>query len=286
MPILANPVFWVAAILALGLVVWFLYVENNTLEVTYYQVPLKTLPKDFDGLRIALISDLHGSIFGQEQSDIASAIEDFKPDMIAIAGDLIDRRSFTCEAAEKLLKSIKNQSPIFYVTGNHEISVDNFGAFEDLLSKYGVTLLRNQVQIIEKGNSKIAVAGLDDPLTFSPDSQEQRKGCQRSLSQIAERIGPNTFSILLAHRPHLLEIYASYDIDLVLSGHAHGGMIKIPRVGGLVSPGQGFLPKYTEGIYRYDETAMVVSRGLGNSGPFQLRLFNKPELVLLTLKSM
>ncbi len=278
-----QPTFWIIVLGLFGLAGLFLYFENTSLQLTEYQISFDTLPKEFDGFRIALVSDLHGSVFGKGQSRLVSKISDFQPDIITIAGDLFDEREFTPKPAEIFIENCKDIAPLFYVTGNHEIYSPYLDSFVEAMRDHNITFLRNDVAIIRKGSSEIALIGIDDPLVFSEHSQKQKEGCARSLSGISSKIDEDTFTILLSHRPDFIEIYASSDIDLVLSGHAHGGMIRIPGIGGVISPGQGFMPKYTEGVYREKQTTMVVSRGLGNSGRFQVRIFNRPEIVLITL---
>lgn len=278
-----QPTFWIIVLGLFGLAGSFLYFENTSLQLTEYQISFDALPKEFDGFRIALVSDLHGSVFGEDQSHLVSKISEFQPDIIAIAGDLFDEREFTLKPAEIFIESCKNIAPFFYVTGNHEVYSPYLDSFVEAMRDYNVTFLRNDVSIIRKGSSEIALIGIDDPLVFDEHSRKQKEGCELSLSSISSKIDEGTFTILLAHRPDFIDIYASSDIDLVLSGHAHGGMIRIPGIGGIISPGQGFIPKYTEGVYREKQTTMVVSRGLGNSGRFQVRILNRPELVLITL---
>jgi len=275
---------WIAVVGLLALIAWFLYVDNTFLQVTKYQIPLDALPKEFDGFRIALVSDLHGSIFGMNQSRLVSEISEFQPDMIAVAGDLFDERPFTRGPAESFVKNAKDIAPIFYVTGNHEVCSESLDLFISEMNDYGVIFLRNDAVDISRGSSRITLMGIDDPLIFDQHTNGQKEWCRQSLSDIASSIDEDVFTVLMSHRPDLIELYASSGVvDLVLSGHAHGGMIRVPGIGGLISAGQGFLPRYTEGIYRENNTTMVVSRGLGNSGRFQVRIFNRPEIVLITL---
>ena len=283
MPTSTQLTFWIIVLGFFGLAGLFLYFENTSLQLTKYQISFDSLPKEFDGFRIALVSDLHGSVFGKDQSHLVSKISEFQPDIIAIAGDLFDEREFTLKPAEIFIESCKNIAPFFYVTGNHEVYSPYLDSFVEATRDYNITFLRNDVANIRKGSSEIVLIGIDDPLVFGEHSRKQKEGCALSLSSISSKINEDTFTILLAHRPDFIDIYASSDIDLVLSGHAHGGMIRIPGIGGVISPGQGFIPKYTEGVYREKQTTMVVSRGLGNSGRFQVRILNRPELVLITL---
>lgn len=278
----AGKLSWFGTLFVAGLIAYLLYLENTWLQVTRYQVVCPGLPQDFQGFRIALISDLHGNSFGDGQSLLASAIRKFEPDMIAIAGDLLDEREFTLAPAFSLIQAIKDLAPVYYVCGNHEVATRRLDMIQAQLEDSGVHVLRNQAVSIEKGESSITIAGLDDPLALDAPPGLRRAKLQEVISKITAG-DPDAFTILLSHRPELVDVYAAGNVDLVLSGHAHGGLIRIPGIGGLVAPGQGLLPRYTAGVYRVNHTCMVVGRGLGNSRRFQLRVFNRPELVLITL---
>ncbi len=262
-----------------------LHVGNTSLQITEYEITHENLPKDFDNFKIALVSDLHGNMFGKGQAKLAFAIREFEADMIAIAGDLIDERDFTLPPALALIERIQGLAPICYVSGNHEIWSGQLDSFQAHLEKCTVAVLRNQVLEYKRGQSKIKIAGLDDPLAFSSMRSEQTGHIKQILSQITGTKTDRAFTVLIAHRPEFIDTYSLYNIDLVLSGHAHGGLIRLPGLGGLIAPGQGLRPRYTSGIYTKEGTKMVVSRGLGNSGFLQVRIFNRPELVLITLRS-
>jgi len=276
---------WVVALVVAGIVAYFLYLENTCLQVTKYEISCCNLPQDFDGFKIALVSDLHGNKFGDAQSGLVSAISEFEPDIIAIAGDLVDERDFTLAPALSLLEGIHGLAPAYYVCGNHEVCSGNLHSIQTQLERFGVHALRNQAISFTRGNSKLAVAGLDDPLNFETRFGQQKRHVGQILSQITSHVAGATFTILLSHRPEFIDTYAAHDISLVLSGHAHGGLVRLPGIGGLIAPGQGLMPRYTNGVYASGNTVMVVSRGLGNSGALQVRIFNRPELVLITLRA-
>lgn len=275
---------WIAALLAAGLIAYLLYLENTSLRVTHYEITCPDLSKAFNGFRIALISDLHGNTFGREQAQLVAAIREFEADIITIPGDLVDEREFTFAPAVSLIKGIQGLAPVYYVCGNHEAASGKLDMIQAQLENFGVTVLRNQAVSIIRGDSSIRVAGLDDPLTLNAPASRREKELHHILSQITAD-NPGAFTILLSHRPELIDVYAASEVDLVLCGHAHGGLIRLPGVGGLVAPGQGLLPSYTAGLYQTCNTFMVVGRGLGNSAAFQVRIFNRPELVLITLRS-
>jgi predicted MPP superfamily phosphohydrolase len=275
---------WIAALFAAGIIAYLLYLENTCLQVTRYEIRCHRLPRAFDGFRIVLISDLHGNTFGRGQCRLVDAIRDFEPDMIAIAGDFIDERQFTLAPALSLLQGIQGVAPICYVLGNHEAASGKFDTIQAQVEDFGVNVLRNRTVSITRGDDTIKAIGLDDPLAFDPALGRRKRQLQEELARVTYD-KPEAFTVLAAHRPELIDIYAAYNVDLALCGHAHGGLIRPPGVGGLVAPGQGLLPRYTAGLYDVGNTTMVVGRGLGNSAAFQVRVFNRPELVLITLRS-
>ncbi|MGI6162428.1 MAG: metallophosphoesterase [Bacillota bacterium] len=282
--ITGRSAFWIAVLTIAGIAAFLLHIENTSLQVTQYEITFENMPPEFDGFRIALVSDLHGNTFGHGQSVLVSEISRFEPDLIAISGDLFDERPFSWGPAIALLEGIQGLAPLYYVTGNHEIWSGRFDSVQGLIEDYGAVVLRNQAQEYPRGNSKIYIAGLDDPSVFGSERQEQKSQYEHALSQISGDVGAGAFTILLAHRPQLMGTYSSSKADLVLAGHAHGGLIRLPGIGGLIAPGQGLRPRYTAGLYTKGNTVMVVSRGLGNSGFYQVRVFNRPELVLVTLR--
>lgn len=174
-------------------------------------------------------------------------------------------------------------APVYYVTGNHEPRVSEFFQLEKQLKAAGVTVLRNQSTALQRGGEYIRLIGLDDPAFTSENRAVTEAGAVDGvLKDIPSDAGG--YVILLSHRPELLDVYAENNIDLVLSGHAHGGQVRLPFVGGLIAPNQGFLPKYTAGVHKEKQTTLVVSRGLGNS-IVPLRVNNRPELVVIALSS-
>ncbi|HHY17684.1 MAG TPA: metallophosphoesterase [Firmicutes bacterium] len=282
--ITGKSTLWIAVLVIAGIAAFLLHVENTSLQVTQYQITFADMPAEFDGFRIALVSDLHGNTFGHAQAVLVSEISRFEPDLIAISGDLFDERPFSGGPAFALLEGIHGLAPVYYVTGNHEIWSERFDSVQGQIEKSGVVVLRNQVQEYTRGNSKIYIGGLDDPSVFGPESPRQKQQYEQVLSRITGDMETGAFTVLLAHRPQFMDTYSSCGANLVLAGHAHGGLIRLPGIGGLIAPGQGLKPRYTSGLYTKGNTTMVVGRGLGNSGFYQIRVFNRPELVLVTLR--
>lgn len=266
-----------AAVLVPALLIWLL-LANSSPAATQVAVASGALPGAFEGFKIAHVSDLHNAVFGRENEKLLSLIRAAEPDIIAITGDLIDSRHTDIDSALAFVEAAAEIAPIYYVTGNHESRLD-FDEIEPRLIAAGARVLRNEAEDIGRGGERIRLAGIDDP-SFIRTGGTAEERAAAELEQLGD--GGGTFTVLLAHRPELVEVYAEYGAGLVLSGHAHGGQVRLPLLGGLYAPGQGLLPEYDSGLYSLGETQMVVSRGLGNSVA-PLRVNNRPELVIVTL---
>ena len=266
-----------AAVLVLALLIWLLW-ANSSPAATQVAVASGALPEAFEGFKIAHVSDLHNAVFGRKNEKLLSLIRAAEPDIIAITGDLIDSRHTDIDSALAFVEAAAEIAPVYYVTGNHESRLD-FDEIEPRLTAAGARVLRNEAEDIGRGGERIRLAGIDDP-SFIRTGGTAEERAAAELEQLGD--GGGTFTVLLAHRPELVEVYAEYGAGLVLSGHAHGGQVRLPLLGGLYAPGQGLLPEYDSGLYSLGETQMVVSRGLGNSVA-PLRVNNRPELVIVTL---
>ncbi len=257
-----------------------LYVENNVIDVSQYRVSNEKIPQSFDGYVIVQISDLHNKLFGKNQKRLMEKIKKEDPDLIVITGDLIDSNHPDVEKGLIFVEQAMQVAPVYFVTGNHDNWLSDTNTFQlfDGLEKLGAIVLRDEMHRISLGNGEefICLMGIDD------DTLSMKSGREEVMTQL-EKEAQGQFSVLLAHEPQLFEEYTEHDIDLVLSGHAHGGQFRIPFIGGFVAPDQGFLPEYTEGLHEENGTSMIVSRGLGNSVVPQ-RLLNRPELVKITLE--
>lgn len=269
----------IAVLFMLILLVWgFVWVNNNWIQTTEYDIASKDLPESFDGAKIVQISDLHNASFGKNQKSLIDKVAAAKPDAIFLTGDLIDRNRYDLEVSLTLVDALVEMSEVYFVTGNHEVSVNKIDEITEALEERGVTVLRNQSVEWEREGETVQVAGIDDPLIdlTQPEDDFTRQA-------IAEAELTEDFTLLLAHRPEYFDVYVEEGIDAVFSGHAHGGQIRIPGLGGLIAPGQGWFPRMTEGLFQEEDTQLVLSRGLGNSG-FPLRIFNLPEIVVVTLE--
>lgn len=266
----------VAAVLA-ALLIWIFW-ANKALVTSVIEVRSEGLPEEFEGFRIAQVSDLHNTEFGEGNAKLFSLLREAEPDIIVVTGDLIDSRHTDVDAAVRFIEGARGIAPVYYVTGNHESRLD-FDFIAPRLSEAGAVLLRNEAAYIERDAERIMLAGIDDP-AFVRTGGDALERAGQELAQLPE---PEEFTVLLAHRPDLIATYAWYGPALVLSGHAHGGQVRLPLIGALYAPGQGFFPDYTSGLYEVGDTQMIVSRGLGNS-LIPLRFNNRPELVLAVLR--
>ncbi len=260
-----------------GWIIW----DNNRICVSNYRICDSSLPDKFEGYKIVQVSDLHNASFGTNQSYLIKKIKKETPDIIAITGDLIDSNHTNIDVAMKFVDEAVKIAPVYYVTGNHEAWLDNYeSVLKAPLEKLGVTVLDNRTVSIEKNEQSITLLGVDDPdfVLKGEWGVKSNVAVDKQLSKLA----PKGFSVLLSHRPELISVYSDYSISCALCGHAHGGQFRIPFIGGVVAPDQGFFPKYTSGIYKEGKTQMVVSRGLGES-IIPIRINNSPEVVVVEL---
>jgi len=258
-----------------GMSVVFLYWQNNDILTTRIDYENKKIPTAFNGFVIVQISDLHNMRFGKDQNVLLKQIRDTNPDLIAVTGDVIDNIRTDFAVAMEFLRGAVQIAPVYYVPGNHEARISNYDELVRLMRDAGVNILENKQIRLEREGTSIELTGIIDPFF---------QAAEDSLESL-DFSDPSVFRILLSHRPELIKLYASNKIDLVLTGHAHGGQIRIPYLmAGLIAPNQGFFPKYTSGLYIASETTEIVSRGLGNS-TFPFRVFNRPEIVVVTLKN-
>ena len=268
-------------ILCFFVTIWILW-GNTALTVTEYTLTNSRIPREFEGFRIAQISDLHNAQFGEDNEDLLRLLQSTQPDIIVITGDMIDSRRTDIQVALDFAAKAVRIAPVYYVPGNHESRVMEYEGLKTGLKDVGVTVLENDKVQLGRGDGTITVMGIRDP-AFLDDYLfgDTQAVASQAIYALQEDDG---FTVLLSHRPELFELYAGADIDLVFSGHAHGGQIRIPFVGGLVAPHQGFFPRYDAGLFSKENTTMVVSRGLGNS-IFPIRFHNRPEIVVVELQA-
>lgn len=265
------------------LCLWLVW-GNTALMVTEYTVSSDRLPAGFDGYRIAQVSDLHNASFGEDNEQLLSLLSEQQPDIILLTGDLVDSYHTDVDVAISFGAQAAEIAPVYYVPGNHESRIGgDYDRLRSGLVGAGVTVLENDSVTLTRAGDSVRLLGIVDP-SFSTDYLlgDESTVVSRALTSLTEG-QPDCYTILLSHRPELLDCYAGAGMDLVFTGHAHGGQFRLPFVGGVVAPGQGLFPQYDAGTFTEGQTTMVVSRGLGNS-IIPLRVNNRPELVVVTLE--
>lgn len=260
----------------------FLYQSTKRIVITKREITLDELPEAFSGLTIAHVSDYHNAFFGIRASKLIHKIKKLDADVIFFTGDLIDRRTPNLRRAKMFIGKLETLGPVYYVTGNHEIHYKAFGALYDAIGQSKIRNISMNRTSLTRNNETVHLIGMNDVWFYGDEETDEIYDAFEA--RLKDKIeGVEGFKILLSHRPELLDMYAALGIDVVFSGHAHGGQFRVPIIKGLYAPHQGVFPKYTEGVYEKGKTKLHVSRGLGNSR-FPFRLFNQPEIIKVTLR--
>ena len=277
-------------------ILMYLYIKYNvnTLEVTKYVVENKKVPKEFDGYNIVQISDLHSKLFGENNKKLIQKIKSLNPDIVVVTGDLIDGENNNYNVALDFMKEISKLYRVYYIIGNHEqksLIKKYKDEYKDYFNKLHqidfVNLDNNKVEIV-KGDSNINLYGLTVPYScykYLFDNQETTSIDIDFLEEKLGKVDREQFNILLAHTPFYFDEYEKWGADLTLCGHVHGGIVRLPLVGGLLSPDRKFFPKYDLGEYIKNKSTMIVSKGLGGSKVL-IRVNCKPEIVNIKLKNI
>lgn len=265
--------WWILLVLAILVILTLIALDERLILRTYTVVS----PKLTAEVRLAVVTDFHSSDNAEE---VAAMVASCAPDAVLLVGDLFDDDTANrpTERTLSLMRQLSAQYPCYYVSGNHEAWTGEMDALYQQTEEAGVTVLRMSSGVLTVRGQRIALCGIPDPyeMVFSgaPDTEEQ-------LRQALEDVDSADFTVLLAHRPELLAKYAQFPLDLVVSGHAHGGQVRIPGVlNGLYAPNQGWFPKLAGGAYTQDGTTLIVSRGLAVRTRLP-RIFNRPEVVLV-----
>lgn len=259
-------------VLLLGI---FLYYENNDLTVSTYK--LNPGIEELSGLRIVHITDLHNKTFGKNQIRLLNLIDSLEPDLIFFTGDLVDARRDGYENALVLMKELSLKYPLYRILGNHDYSDDGI-YINRLLEGENLTTLIDEDYVFYYKDFGVYIRGVQDPIYYPRITREENYLNTIKMGDKGE------YNILLAHRPEYFYDYVEEGYDLVLTGHSHGGQIRLPFIGGLVAPHQGVFPEFDGGLYESANTKMIVSRGLGNS-LFPFRIFNKPDVVIIEFEN-
>lgn len=254
--------------------------KGKKLSLEIYEISFQRLPKAFDGLKIINISDLHNANL---KGAIETQLNEVKPDMIVITGDLISFENYY-QNAMKVVEYAVKLAPVFYVNGNHEgrFSKEKYLEFTSRLKRTGVVVLENQIYHYNRGGEKIAIIGMNDPKFFVGKKKEMFK---KTLKELILSV-KDEFKLLLSHRPEFFKVYAECGVEIALSGHVHGGQIRLPKIGAFYAPGQGLFPKYADGLKRINDSYMMISRGIGRTFRTPPRILNPRELSLIILKKL
>ena len=261
------------ALLAAGFLLW----GNCSLQTTETALVSPALPPAFDGLRIVELADLHGRVFGRGSRRLLAAVRRAEPDLICIDGDLFDEHT-DLAMLPPLLRGLCAIAPVYYVTGNHEWRVPGLRGILAQMRACGVTVLQDDWRVLRRGEDALIVAGTDDPC-----GPAERKTPAELIANIRAEAGEAAFLLLLAHRNDQLPQWSALGVQAVLAGHCHGGVVRLPFVGGLFGTDRRLFPAWDAGLYRQGETALYVSRGLGYTN-VHFRLFNRPEVAVIVLR--
>ncbi|MBE6647960.1 MAG: metallophosphoesterase [Ruminococcaceae bacterium] len=280
-------------IIFLGFCSVFVYIQNYGLQKTKYNLTFDNLPESFNGTKVLHLTDIHRKSFGKDQNKIISMIREEKPDLIVVSGDIIYCYNHwynfgysyekDLKKVMKIFDSLSKEYPIYYTPGNHECKSGYYPYIREALLDSGVTVLDSDIKTLEKNGEKISIIGLKDPTFWGGSNivlDEYINKTHLELTNLKEKV--NGFTLLISHRPEIFDVYRQAEVDVVFTGHAHGGQWIFPLVGPVFAPQQGYFPKYTSGVHTFGKTKVIISRGLGNSS-MPLRLFNRPEIVIATL---
>ena len=267
-------------LIVLVAIILIIYYENNALEKTKYVYKSKKIPKVFNGFKIIQISDLHDKTFGRDNKNLIEMIDEEKPDIIVVTGDIYYYYNGKILNSLKFLENISKRHSVYFVTGNHEYKDKDWENHKKIIETYGVKIIDNMVDIIRNDYEDIYIFGLKDPAFYHKSSRYLV--FEDELNKMKQSMDEKKFAILLSHRPDKIDRYSKANVDLVFTGHAHGGQIRLFG-NGILSPAEGFFPKYTSGMHVKENTTVVISRGLGRT-IFTFRLFNRPEVVVTILK--
>lgn len=268
----------------------FALISHFRLDITNYIIKNAKITRDF---KIVQLSDLHSREFRNDNKKIIDYIEKEKPDIIVMTGDMINAKNGDIAYLEKFINSLKEICKIYYVMGNREFryNEEEFNKLVNMLEKNSIKVLNNNSDTIKIAGSEINIYGLNYNNRNIEKYYEFRRGSmynkkyeiKNKLEDVFSIIDKDKYNILLTHSPNAFKKYASFGFDLIISGHIHGGVIRLPFAGGLLSPNATFFPKYDAGLFFEEGSVMCVSRGMGY-GSLPFRILNNPEIVVINLK--
>lgn len=274
--------FIIAALIVFAVLLIYCLIERQIIITRKQDIYLDSLPSSFNGFRILQISDLHHREFGKDQKRIIKRVIKIKPDAVFITGDLISRDMRDFSSVSRFCSQLSSIAPVFFSMGNHELDLPEKvrSTYFECLRNSGVILLLNNVYHLKKSGEVIDIIGASlDTSVYRNDDFSYQNLNPYSEEELVDSIGVRIrCTVLLAHNPLIFDVYASWNADLVLSGHVHGGVVRLPFIGGILSPERRFFPSYTRGLYSKNYSQLYVSAGLG-----KLRFFNPPEINVISL---
>ena len=276
-------IYILVALLSLYLLIYFAYLLfGRKIKTRNFVIQTDKIRKEEDKaskIRLLLLTDLHSCKYGKNQEVLKRMIDDQHPDIILLGGDIVDDDAPQAGAFE-LLSFIGIKYKTFYVSGNHEHMSKKIKQIKNDVRNCNITVLEGDTEKLDINGNKINICGIDDPDVGKRKHKEQVEKCGQNIDK-------DVFTVLISHRPELIDIYNKYPFDLVVAGHAHGGQFAFPFIlpNGLYAPNQGVFPKYTNGMYSLKNGKLVVSRGLGKNRPYLIpRIFNNPEIITIDLE--
>lgn len=268
----------IVILLVCTLVTTAIFAFNTKLKIQYYLLKSDKLTAP---VRIALITDLHSCFYGEGQKELIDAVNAQNPDIVLLGGDICDDK-LPHKNTELLLSAIADRYPCYYVTGNHEYWSYEIDKIIKLFQSYDIPVLEGSFDTIDINGQKLNICGISDPDCMK--YTDNNYSIEEQLADVGNAGENGYYTILLAHRPELIKTYLNYDFNLILSGHAHGGQWRLPGIiNGLYAPDQGLFPRYAGGQYSFEDSYMIVSRGLARESTRIPRIFNRPELVIIDL---
>ena len=271
------------AISSLALLSALIYFDNTLIKVSNYKIKSDKIPKGFNNFKIVHLSDLHSYGLKNYNIQLIKKINNANPNIIVMTGDMVNKYDKNFEKFLNLSEVLSKKYDIYYILGNHEVRLkkDDLDFIIQKLEKFGIKILSNEKVNIMRKKDYINIYGMDIPLSYYKIINKP-SNVEEIINGALNQCNKIEYNILLAHNPLYFEEYAKNNVDLTLSGHVHGGMIRLPFIGALLSPERKFFPKYSSGVYEVNNKKLIVSRGIGHSRP-GVRLFNRPEIVSITL---
>ena len=271
------------AISSFALLSTLVYFDNTLIKVSKYKIKSDKIPKEFNKFKIVHLSDFHSYGFKNYNMKVIERINNENPNIIVMTGDMVNKYDKNFEKFFDLAETLSKKYEIYYILGNHEMRLieDDLKLIVEKLSKFGIKILSNNKATIIRRKDHINIYGLDIPLSYYKIINKA-SNIDEVINVVLNKCNKKEYNILLAHNPLNFDEYAKNNVDLTLSGHVHGGMIRLPFIGAILSPERKFFPKYSSGVYEINNKKLLVSRGLGHSRP-GIRLFNKREIVSITL---